>query len=98
MARERQVTRTINAIEVVAICMSIKDMTPCEKTLSLTGDTPNNEQAMKQLKKIYETEDFKVVAVKEINVTEKLFGMSEIDFLKYAVELDTETRKPIQNA
>ena len=39
MARERQVTRTINAIEVVAICMSIKDMTPCEKTLSLTGDT-----------------------------------------------------------
>lgn len=96
MARERQVTRTINAIEVTAICMNIKDMTPSEKTLSLTGDTPTNDQALKQLKKLYETDSFKVVAVKDIKVTEKLYGMTEVDFLKYAVELDTETRKPIE--
>ena len=97
MARERQVTRTINSIDVTAICMDINTMETSEKVLSLTGDTPNNEQALKQLKKVYETDSFKVVAVKEIKVTEKLFGMSEIDFLKYAVELDSETRKPIKN-
>ena len=96
MARERQVTRTINSIEVTAICMNIESSEVENKTLTLTGDTPTNEQALKQLKKLYETETFKVVAVKDIKVTEKLFGMSEIDFLKYAVELDTETRKPIE--
>ena len=96
MSRERQVTRTINAIEVTAICMDIETLTPCDKVLSLTGDTPTNEQALKQLKKLYETDSFKVVAVKGIKVTEKLYGMTEVDFLKYAVELDTETRKPIE--
>ena len=96
MARERQVTRTINSIEVTAICMNIETSEVENKTLTLTGDTPTDEQALKQLKKLYETNIFKVVAVKDIKVTEKLFGMSEIDFLKYAVELDTETRKPIE--
>ena len=98
MARERQVTRTINSIEVTAICMDISTNEVSDKVLTITGDTPTNEQALKQLKKVYETETFKVVAVKEIKVTEKLFAMSEIDFLKYAVELDTETRKPIKEA
>ena len=96
MARERQVTRTINAIEVTAICIDIETLTPSDKVLSLTGDTPSNEQALKQLKKLYETDTFKVVAVKDIKVTEKLYGMAEVDFLKYAVELDAETRKPIE--
>ena len=95
MARERQVTRTINSINITAICMDIDTMETSEKTLVLTGDTPSNDQALKQLKKLYETDNFKVVAVKDIKVTEKLFGMSEIEFLKYATELDTETRKPV---
>ncbi len=97
MARERQVTRTINNIEVTAICMNIETSAVENKTLTLTGDTPTNEQALKQLKKQYESDTFKVVAVKDIKVTEKLYGMSEIDFLKYAVELDTTTRKPIED-
>ena len=97
MARERQVTRTINNVEVTAICMNIETSEVENKTLILTGDTPTNEQALKQLKKRYESDTFKVVAVKDIKVTEKLYGMSEIEFLKYAVELDTTTRKPIEN-
>lgn len=96
MARERMVSRTINSIEVTAICMDITSKAVEDKVLTLTGDVPTHEQALKQLKKLYETDTFKVVAVNDIKVTEKLFGMSEIDFLKYAVELDTETRKPVE--
>lgn len=97
MARERAVTRTINAIEVTAICMDITTMETSEEVLSLTGDVPNNDQIMKKLRKLYETETYKVVAVKDIATTEKLFGMPEVEFLKYAKELDPETRKPLND-
>lgn len=96
MSRERMVTRTINSIEVKAICMDISTMETSEKVLTLSGETPNNDQALKQLKKEYETETFKVVAVKDISVTEKLYGMSELDFLKYATELDPVKRKALE--
>lgn len=95
MARERAVTRTINAIEVTAICMNIETMESSEETLSLTGDVPSNDVLLKKLRKVYETNNYKVVAIKDIKTTEKLFGMKEVDFLKYAVELDPETRKPL---
>ena len=98
MARERQVTRTINTIEVTAICMNIEKMETSEKVLNLTGDTPTTAQAEKQLKKLYETDTFKVVAVKDIKVSEKLYGMSEVEFLQYAKELDPDTRKAIEQA
>lgn len=97
MARERAVTRTINSIEVTAICMDIKSMENSEVVLSLTGDVPTDEQLIKKLRKLYETDTYKVVAVKSVETKEKLFGMSEVDFLKYAKELDPTTRKPLEN-
>ena len=95
MARERAVTRTINAIEVSAICMDIETMENTVEVLSLTGDLPSDEQLLKKLRKVYETNTYKVVAIKDIKTTEKLFGMPEVKFLEYAVELDPETRKPL---
>ena len=95
MARERAITRTINAIEVSAICMNIETMENTVEVLSLTGDVPTDEQLLKKLRKIYETNTYKVVAIKDIKTIEKLFGMPEVEFLKYAKELDPDTRKPL---
>ena len=95
MARERAVTRTINSIEVKAICMDISTMENSEETLIFTGDVPSNDILLKKLRKVYETDSYKVVAIKDITTTEKLFGMPEVEFLKYAKELDPETRKPL---
>ena len=97
MARERAVTRTINAIEVSAICMDINTMENTIEVLSLTGEVPTDEQLLKKLRKLYETDTYKVVAIKNIKTTEKLFGMPEVEFLKYAKELDPDTRKPLSN-
>jgi len=96
MARERQVTRTINVTDITAICMDIETMETLEKTLVITGDSLTNDQALKQAKKAYETETFKVVAIKAMETREELYGMTEIEFLKYARRLDNETRKPLE--
>lgn len=95
MARERVVSRTINAIEVSAICMNIETMENSVEVLNLTGDVPSNDVLLKKLRKEYETTTYKVVAIKDVKVYEKLYGMPEVKFLEYAVELDPETRKPL---
>ena len=96
MARERQVTRTINVTTATAICMDISTMENEERNLVITGDVPTADKVLKDLRKLYETETFKVVAIKELKTEEELYGMSEVEFLKYAQKLDSETRKPIE--
>ena len=93
MARERQITRTINVTTATAVCMDITTMENETRELVITGDVPSADKVLKDLRKLYDTDTFKVVAIKEMTTVEKLYGLSEVDFLKYAVELDPETRK-----
>ena len=95
MARERQITRTINVTTATAVCMDITTMENGTRALVITGDVPSQDKVLKDLRKLYDTDTFKVVAIKEMITVEKLYGLSEVDFLKYAVELDPETRKAV---
>ena len=96
MARERSVTRTINVTTVKAICMDLSNDNAVEvKSLDITGEKPSQDIALKQLKKYYETSTFKVVAIQEMSTVEKLYGMSEVEFLQYAKELDPTTRRAL---
>nr|DAT83925.1 MAG TPA: hypothetical protein [Caudoviricetes sp.] len=52
---------------------------------------------MKELKKEYETDTFKVVAIQKMEVHEEMYGLKEIDFLKVAQKLDPATRKLLDN-
>ena len=97
MARERMVTRTIEVLEVSALCMDIVKVEPIVKTLELTGmGETSDDKLLKALKKVYETDTLKVVSINSTNKREELYGMTEIDFLKSAVRLDNETRKRIE--
>lgn len=96
MARERMVTRTVNVTIVEAICMDIQTVETSFKKLELTGETYDSASALKALKKEYETDTFKVVAVNGLETTERMYGMKEVDFIQYAMELDPETRKALE--
>lgn len=95
MARERSVTRTINVTTVNAITMDIETKNVETKAFTISGDTPSNDSALKQAKKLYETSTLKIVAIESMDTVEKLYGMSEVEFLKYAKELDPITRKAL---
>ena len=96
MARERMVTRTILQTEVDVICMDVTTVETTVKTFTLTGLQKNTDYILKQLKKQHETENFKLVAIQNVQEKEVMYGMKEIDFIKVAMKLDPETRKVVE--
>ena len=97
MARVRMVTRTINVIEVEALCVDVTTALLQYKSLELTGLTDTTPSyILKLLQKQYNTDEFKVVATTNITTREELYGLTELDFLKYATPLDPETRKALE--
>jgi hypothetical protein len=97
MARTRMITRTINVTVVEAMCVDTSTAEVTVKSLELTGETFTTEKALKELKKEYETDTFKVVAIQKMEVHEEMYGLKEIDFLKVAQKLDPATRKLLDN-
>jgi hypothetical protein len=97
MARTRMVTRTINVTAIEAMCVDTLTADVSIKELELTGETFTEEKALKALKKEYETDTLKVVAIQKMEVHEEMYGLKEIDFLKVAQKLDPATRKALEN-
>lgn len=95
MARERMVTRTMKVAECETMLVDVKTAEVSIRTLEITGDV-DEETALKVLKKEYETHDCKVVAIQNIHIREEIYGMKEVDFLKYAKRLD-DSRKVIDD-
>ena len=97
MARTRMVTRTITVTTIEAMCVDTSTAEITIKELELTGETFTEEKALKVLKKEYETDTLKVVAIQKMEVHEEMYGLKEIDFLKVAQKLDPATRKALEN-
>ena len=95
MARTRMVTRTINVTVIEAMCVDTLSAELSTKELELTGELFTEEKALKALKKEYETDTFKVVAIQKMEVHEEVYGLKEIDFLKVAQKLDPTSRKAL---
>lgn len=96
MARERAVTRTITVLSATALCVEVLTATTKNVELELTGvGELTTEQILKALRKEYESDNFKVVTILSTSKREELYGMREVDFLKYAHRLDPQTRKAL---
>ena len=94
MARERIVSRTINVLCATVLCVEVSTATTKNVELELTGvGELTSDQILKALRKEYETDNLKVVTVLSTSKREELYGMREVDFLKYAHRLDPQTRK-----
>ena len=91
MARERMVTRTIttNIFTVIAVNMETLTVERVEVSASVEVDTI--EKAEKYFRKNWNIDGFSFAKVESVNKIEKLFGMSEADFMRYAHELPPRT-------
>ena len=84
MARERMVTRTV--VETVAEVMCL-DVTTAEVKIvdyKISGSFTDYNTILKAIKKAYETDTYKCVAVQSTIEREVLYGMKEIDFIRLA--------------
>ena len=93
--REKMVTRTIISSNVEMVTLNLETMQPSITSIELPIDTEDEKLLLKVAKKGYETDTMKIVSVKYLEKREKLYGMTENDFLYYSVELDPITRKPL---
>ena len=84
MGRIAMVTRTINFTEVTALTVDVVAQATATQVFTLSGTFTENEKLIKALKKEYETDTIKVVSVISTEVNEKLYGMTEQEFMSVA--------------
>lgn len=87
MAREKMVTRTIVSFEVKVFGINLVDGTAVTSEYEISGNFKDNTDMLKLIKKNYDNEQLVNAAIASVETKEKLFGMSESDFMKYAKEL-----------
>lgn len=84
--RERMVTRTVTQTIAKVMCLNV---TTAEVTINeyTIGGAYTDSDLLKKCKKLFETDEFKVVNIESSKVEEILLGMTEEDFIRYAVVL-----------
>ena len=84
MANERMITRTIQK-KVYTCLVFMCDTGKTENTdFILTEKVTDNDVALRLLRKRYEGDTLKIAAIIGTKIEEKLYAISEVDFLKYA--------------
>ena len=86
------VTRTVVVTNVEVMCVNVTTAEVQVLTKELTGSYSDTAVALKALKKVYETETFKCVAIQQMTEQEVIYGMKEVDFIRLAKPMD-ENRK-----
>lgn len=83
MGRERMITRTIKIADVDVMTI---DTTTAEVAIKSYTTEPqeNEEKYLKVLRKEFETDNFKLVKIEEVQIFEELYGLSEKEFIQHA--------------
>lgn len=87
MARERMVTRTVELSVCEVMCMNTKTAEVKINTYEIGGGLTDEKALLKAIKKLYETDDFKCVAISKVTQREILYGMPESKFIELATIL-----------
>ena len=87
MAREKQITRTVETTTAKVMCLNVSTATATTETFTLGGTYKDNNDILKEVKRLFETDDLKPAAVVETEVNTILYGMPESLFIKYATIL-----------
>ena len=92
MKKQKMVTRTIKVTKYEVTYFDLEINEVREVVLETVG-TPTDKEIEKQFNA--ENSTCKFIKLDNVEVTEKLYGLSEDFFLQYAVELD-ENRKEVK--
>lgn len=78
------VTRTINFTQVTALTVDVVAQATATQVYTLSGTFTDNDKLIKALKKEYESDTVKIVSVIDADVQERLYGMTEQEFMSLA--------------
>ena len=80
MARQRMVTRTVNVTTCEVMGLTISQAAVSTIKVQLNGTFADKDTALKAVKKLHETDDYKPTAITSMVTEEILYGMP----LRYA--------------
>ena len=83
MARKRMVTRTIEQTKAQIMTLDVITSEVQVKAYTIGGRF-NDEELLKKLKKLFETDTLKLVHIESQTCEEVLLGMDEEDFIRLA--------------
>lgn len=84
MARVKMVTRTVSMTICDVMLVDVTTATVSNGEIKLSGTFDTKENALKAIKKLYETDEIKYVTVTSMHTEEVLYGMTEEEFIMYA--------------
>lgn len=93
MARQPQVTRTIQTTKAKVLCIDLVNEQPFTKEVVLPRTYKDERSMMKKLKPMLDSETVKVVHVQSFVVESTLYGMTEEEFISVAHILPARTSK-----
>ena len=93
MARQPQVTRTIQTTVANVLCIDLVNEQPFTQIVKLPRTYKDERSMMKKLKPMLETDTVKVVHVQNFTVESTLYGMTEEEFISTAHVLPARTSK-----
>lgn len=80
------ITRTVEAKAYSVLCLNIKTMHTETRSLALTKEFSTEERTLAELKKLYETADWKLVTITGVTTTTALYVLDEAFFLSHALK------------
>ena len=93
MARQPQVTRTIQTTKCNVLCIDLANEQPFTQEVILPRTYKDERSMMKKIKPIGENDNVKAIHVQNFTVESTLYGMTEEEFILAAHILPTRTSK-----
>lgn len=93
MARQPQVTRTIQTTKANVLCIDLVNEQPFTQEVVLPRTYKDEKSMLKKIKPIVENDNIKVVHVQNFTVESTLYGMTEEEFILAAHILPARTAK-----
>lgn len=84
MAKERQVTRTVNATEVDVFCIRKTSKETFISTVVLGGKYKDDDALFKAARKQIDTDEVKAISIEEKRSVSRLYAMPEAQFIQLA--------------
>lgn len=93
MARQPQVTRTIQTTVANVLCIDLVNEQPFTQIVKLPRTYKDERSMMKKIKPIVENDNVKAIHVQNFTVESTLYGMTEEEFISVAHILPARTSK-----
>lgn len=82
--RKPMITRTVTTTDATLLCVNVRTQETCKQVVALPRTYSSDRAVLRTAKKLYETDELKVVQVLSCEVNTRLYGMTEAEFLQTA--------------